>query len=81
MKDKTDDTIKIMELIKADVLTADALEIGDLISFDDEVVEVTAIDIDSTGDVYSIEVTNDFGETETVEFAFDEEVDWYVYID
>jgi hypothetical protein len=75
------DTIKVMELIKADVLTADALEIGDLISFDDDIVEVISIDVDSTGDVYSIEVSNDFGETQVVDFAFDEEVDWYVYLD
>ena len=75
------DTIKVMELIKADVLTADALEIGDLISFDDDIVEVISIDVDSTGDVYSIEVSNDFGETTIVDFAFDEEVDWYVYLD
>ena len=74
-------TINGMELIKADVLTADALEIGDLISFDDEIVEVISIDVDSTGDMYSIEVSNDFGETTTVDFAFDEEVDWYVYLD
>ena len=70
-----------MELIKADVLTADALEIGDLISFDDDIVEVVSIDVDSTGDVYSIEVSNDFGETTIVDLAFDEEVDWYVYLD
>jgi hypothetical protein len=75
------DTIKVMELIKADVLTADALEIGDLISFDDDIVEVISIDVDSSGDVYSIEISNDFGETTTVDFAFDEEVDWYVYLD
>jgi hypothetical protein len=75
------DTIKVMELIKADVLTADALEIGDLISFDDDIVEVISIDVDSTGDTYSIEVSNDFGETQVVDFAFDEEVDWYVYLD
>lgn len=81
MEDKTDDTIKIMELIKADVLTADALEIGDLISFDDDIVEVISIDVDSTGDTYSIQVSNDFGETQTVDFDFDEEVDWYVYLD
>ncbi len=75
------DTIKVMELIKADVLTADALEIGDLISFDDDIVEVISIDVDSTGDIYSIEVSNDFGETQVVDFAFDEQVDWYVYLD
>lgn len=74
-------TINGMELIKADVLAVDALEIGDLISYDDEVVEVISIKVDSTGDVYSIEVSNDFGETETVDFDFNEEVDWYVYLD
>ncbi len=75
------DTIKVMELIKADVLNADAIEIGDLISFDDDIVEVIAIEVDSTGDIYSIEVSNDFGETQIVDFHFDEEVDWYVYLD
>jgi len=75
------DTINVMELIKADVLTADALEIGDLISFDDDIVEVISIDVDSTGDIYSVQVSNDFGETTTVDFDFDEEVDWYVYLD
>ena len=73
--------MNIVELVKADSLKVNALEIGDLISYDDEVVEVTAIDSDATGDIYSIEVTNDFGETEVVKFEFDEEVDWYVYLD
>jgi hypothetical protein len=76
------DTIKAMELIKADVLTVDAIEIGDLISYDDDdIVEVIAIEVDSTGDTYSVEVSNDFGEKQIVDFAFDEEVDWYVYLD
>ncbi len=75
------DTINGMELIKADVLTADALEVGDLISFDDDIVEVISIDVDSTGDIYSVKVSNDFGETTIVDFDFDEEVDWYVYLD
>lgn len=70
-----------MELIKADVLSVDALEIGDLISFDDDIVEVISIDVDSTGDTYSVKVSNDFGETTIVDFNFDEEVDWYVYLD
>jgi hypothetical protein len=75
------DTINDMELVKADSLTVDALEIGDLIGFGDDIVEVTFIESDSTGDNYDIEVTNDFGETEIIQFAFDEEVDWYVYLD
>jgi hypothetical protein len=70
-----------MELIKADSLQASALEIGDLISYDDEVVEITFIESDSTGDNYDIEIRNDFGETQVVQFAFDEEVDWFVYLD
>ena len=70
-----------MELVKADTLTADSLEIGDLISYNDEIVEVLFIESDSTGDNYDIQITNDFGETEIVQFAFDDEVDWYVYLD
>jgi hypothetical protein len=74
-------TIIDMELVKADALKVDALQIGDLISYNDEIVEITDIECDSTGDNYDIEITNDFGETEIVQFAFDEEVDWYVYLD
>lgn len=70
-----------MELVKADSLTVDALEIGDLIGFNEEIVEVTFIECDSTGDNYDIELTNDFGETEIVQYAFNETVDWYVYLD
>jgi len=70
-----------MELVKADSLTVDALQIGDLIAYNDEIVEITDIECDSTGDNYDIEITNDFGETEIVQYAFDEEVDWYVYLD
>jgi hypothetical protein len=74
-------TINNMELVKADSLTVDALEIGDLIGYNDDIVEVTFIECDSTGDNYDIELTNDFGETEIVQYAFNEEVDWYVYLD
>jgi len=69
-----------MELVKADSLTIDALEIGDLISYNDEIVEVIFIECDSTGDNYDIEIKNDFGEKEIIQFSFDEEVDWYVYL-
>jgi hypothetical protein len=70
-----------MELVKADALKVDALQIGDLIGYKDDIFEITFIECDSTGDNYDIELTNDFGETEIVQFAFDEEVDWYVYLD
>ena len=74
-------TINDMELVKADALKIDALQIGDLISYNDEIVEVTFIESDSTGDNYDVEIVNDFGEKEIVQFTFDEEVDWYVYLD
>jgi len=74
-------TINNMELVKADSLTVDALQIGDLIAYNDDIVEVTFIECDSTGDNYDIELTNDFGETEIIQYSFDEEVDWYVYLD
>jgi hypothetical protein len=74
-------TIMNMELIKADSLQVDALEIGDLISYNDDIVEIVNIKCDSTGDNYDIEVINDFGEKEIVQFVFGEEVDWYVYLD
>ena len=74
-------TINDMELVKADSLTVDALEIGDLIGIGDDILEVTDIECDATGDNYNIEVTNDFGETEIIQFTFDEHVDWFVYLD
>jgi hypothetical protein len=74
-------TIIDMDLIKADSLTVDALEIGDLIGYNDEVVEILFIESDSTGDNYDIEIVNDFGEKEVIQFAFNDEVDWYVYLD
>jgi len=75
------DTINTMELVKADWLAIDELQIGDLIGYNQDIVEVTAIECDSTGDHYDIELTNDFGEKEIVQFEFDEQVDWYVYLD
>jgi hypothetical protein len=74
-------TITNMELAKADVLTVDSLELGDFIAYNDDIVEVIFIESDSTGDNYDIEVINDFGEKEVIQFAFDDEVDWYVAID
>ena len=69
-----------MELVKADTLTADSLEIGDLISYNDEIVEVLFIESDSTGDNYDVQIVNDFGEKEIIQFAFNDAIDWYVPI-
>lgn len=70
-----------MELIKVDSLTPDSLEIGDLINYNDEIVEVLFIESDSTGDNYDVQVVNDFGEKEVIQFAFDDIIDWYVPIE
>jgi len=75
------DTIINMEPVKADSLTADSLEVGDLINYNDEIVEIIDIKSDSKGDNYDIEIVNDFGEKEIVTYKFDEQVDWYVYLD
>jgi len=70
-----------MELIKVDSLTPDSLEIGDLINYNNEIVEVLFIESDSTGDNYDVQIVNDFGEKEIVQFAFDNEIDWYIPIE
>ncbi len=70
-----------MELVKADTLTVDSLQIGDLVEVYGEIVEVIFIESDSTGDNYDIQVRNDFGETEVVQFAFNDELNWYVYLE
>ena len=74
-------TIMDMELVKADSLPIYLLELGDLIKVDDDIVEITFIESDSTGDNYDIEVTNDFGESEIIQFAFDTIVDLYVLVE
>ncbi len=55
--------------------------IGDLIKIGDDILEVKFIESDSTGDNYDIQVRNDFGETEVVQFAFNDELNWYVYLE
>jgi hypothetical protein len=70
-----------MELIKVDSLTPDSLEIGDLINYNNEIVEVLFIESDSTGDNYDVQIVNDFGEKEIIQFAFDDAIDWYVPIE
>ena len=70
-----------VKLIHADDLQPDQLMLGDLIKVGDDIVEILFIESDSTGDNYDIQIVNDFGEKEVIQFAFDDEVDWYVYLD
>ena len=70
-----------MELIKADTLTADSLEIGDLISYNNEIVEVLFIESDSTGDNYDIQTQNEFGEKEVTQYSYTDLIPLYVFIE
>ena len=70
-----------MELLHADNLTADQVMLGDLIKIDDDIVEVIFIESDSTGDNYDIQTQNEFGEKEVTQFAYNELIPLYVFID
>ena len=74
-------TMNDMELKFADNLTPDQLMIEDLIMVEDEVVEVIAIAIDTTGSVYAVAYKDEFGEKNIVQFQHDEFVSLYVYVD
>ena len=69
------------ELIKADSLLVYSLEVGDLIKHDGDIVEVTDIVVDATGDNYTITIVNDFGEEDYIMYAFDAYVDIYVTVE
>jgi hypothetical protein len=73
--------MKNMELKKVDQLKPDALMPGDIISYDERIVEVISISEDSYGNFYYVEYTNDFGEKDTAQFHYAELIDWYVYVD
>ena len=74
-------TINDMELIHADSLTPDQLMIGDLIKIDDDIVEVTFIESDSTGDNYDIQTKNEFGELEITQHSYTNLIPLYVFIE
>ena len=62
---ENDDTIQIMDYVKADVLTSGQLMVDDCILIADEVV--TIAEIVSLSDGYTLEVVNDFGERDVIE--------------
>lgn len=73
-------TINDMELIHADSLTPDQLMVGDLIKVGDDIVEVTLIESDSTGDNYDIQTKNEFGELEITQHSYTDLIALYVFI-
>jgi hypothetical protein len=74
-------TITNMELKFADNLTPDQLMIEDLIMVEDEIVEVLAIQSDSSGNIYLVAYKDEYGEKNVVQFQHDEFVSLYVYVD
>ena len=74
-------TMITMDLIHADDLTPDQLMLGDLIKVEDDIVEVIFIESDSTGDNYDIQTQNEFGEKEVTQFAYNDLIPLYVFID
>jgi hypothetical protein len=74
-------TINDMELIHADNLTPDQLMIGDLVKLGDDIVEVTFIESDSTGDNYDIQTENEFGESEVTQHSYTDLIPLYVFIE
>lgn len=75
------DTMISMDLIHADNLTPDQLMLGDLIKIDDDILEVTFIESDSTGDNYDIETENEFGEREVKQYSYTDKISLYVFIE
>jgi hypothetical protein len=79
--DEMSDTMIAMELIHADNLQPDQLMLGDLIKIGDDIVEVIFIESDSTGDNYDIEIENEFGEREIIQYAYTDLIPFYVFIE
>lgn len=71
--------METMELIHADNLTPDQVMLGDLIKVNDDIVEVVFIESDSTGDNYDIQIQNEFGEKEFIQYAYTDLIPLYVF--
>ena len=75
------DTMIAMDLIHADDLTPSQLMIGDLIKIGEDIVEVIFLESDSTGDNYSVETQNEFGEREVTQYSYTDTIPFYVFIE
>ena len=73
--------MKNMELKKVDQLKPDALMSGDIISYDERIVEVISISEDADANYYFVEYVDDFGEKDIAHFHYAELIDWYVYVE
>ena len=74
-------TIKTMELKKVDQLNPDALMPGDIISYDEQIVEVISISEDIDANYYFVDYKDEFGEKDVAQFHYAELIDWFVYVE
>ncbi len=74
-------TINGMDLVYADLLTADQLMEGDLVDIEGVIVYVVAIEDDATGDNYTITYRNDYGEEDVFQCAYDDKFKLYVFLE
>lgn len=73
----SDTMINVGQYILVDKLSPDQLEIGDILKFEGEYVEVESVTYLEEG--YSIFTVNDFGEEFEIFCADGVMLDWYVY--
>jgi len=74
-------TIKPMELVYADLLTADQLMEGDLVDIEGSIVDVILIEDDATGDNYTITYRNEYGEEDIFECSYEHVFKLYVFVE
>ena len=71
------DTMLVMDYRLVDVLNADQLEIGDLIGYGDEIVEI--IEIAPIKNGFALVIKNDFDEKDEIEIGDFEQFELFIY--
>ena len=71
------DTMLVMDYRLVDVLNADQLEVGDLIGYGDEVVEI--IEIAPIKNGFALVIKNDFDEKDEIEIGDFEQFELFIY--
>jgi hypothetical protein len=74
-------TINAMELVYADLLTADQLMEDDLVDIEGSIVDVISIEDDATGDNYTITYRNEYGDEDIFECSYEHVFKLYVFVE
>ena len=75
------DTINLMELVYADLLTPAQLMEDDLVEIEGVIVDVVSIADDATGDNYTITYRNEYGEEDVFECNYEHVFKLYVFVE